>query len=254
MTQPRPIAVQLYSVREEMTENWEETLEKISDIGYIGVETAGFGFSNSVKEVKQKLDALDLQVCSMHSPLPLGENHKQVFETAARLGCDRIIPGSTGHDKFSSEADIRQQAELFNQAHKAAQSQGLQFGLHNHWWEFNDINGRLAFDILLEQLDSNIFFEIDAYWAQTAGQDAAALIASLGNRVPLLHVKDGPATIEADMVAVGTGRVDYNQIIPAAEAAEWLIVELDRCATDMITAVADSYSYLTQNGLARGKK
>jgi sugar phosphate isomerase/epimerase len=82
------------------------------------------------------------------------------------------------------------------------------------------------------------------------------MVRLFGQRAPLLHVKDGPAgpDTDADMVAVGDGQVDYPAIIAAAEGtAEWLIVELDRCATDMMTAVERSYHYLVGEGLAHGK-
>jgi sugar phosphate isomerase/epimerase len=81
------------------------------------------------------------------------------------------------------------------------------------------------------------------------------VLTEMGRRVTLLHVKDGPAdTPKTDMTAVGQGRMDYETIIPAATATEWLIVELDRCATDMLTAIQDSYTYLTNKGLAYGKR
>jgi len=80
-------------------------------------------------------------------------------------------------------------------------------------------------------------------------------VSELGARVPLLHIKDGPLDKDAPMVAVGQGKMEFEPIIRAgAEAVQWLIVELDRCATDMLEAVAQSYDYLTNRGLARGKQ
>ncbi|MCB0231676.1 MAG: sugar phosphate isomerase/epimerase, partial [Anaerolineae bacterium] len=64
---------------------------------------------------------------------------------------------------------------------------------------------------------------------------------------------DGPATEKDPMVAVGQGVMDFPAIIPAATGAQWLIVELDRCATDMMVAVDESYRYLTGEGLAHGR-
>ncbi|MCK5328239.1 MAG: sugar phosphate isomerase/epimerase, partial [Candidatus Latescibacteria bacterium] len=81
------------------------------------------------------------------------------------------------------------------------------------------------------------------------------VVRELGVRAPLLHIKDGPCTKEAPMTAVGEGVVDFRSIVEAAgETAEWMIVELDRCATDMMEAVATSYTYLIEEGLARGNK
>ena len=101
-----------------------------------------------------------------------------------------------------------------------------------------------------------MLFEIDIYWVKTAGMDPARVMEELGPRAPLVHVKDGPADqIDSPMVAVGTGSLDIPGILHAGEGfSETHIVELDRCATDMLTAVRESYRYLTSEGLARGNK
>ena len=87
-----------------------------------------------------------------------------------------------------------------------------------------------------------------------AGPDPAGVIRELSARAPLIHVKDGPCTREADMQALGEGIVDFNSIVDAAEHVEWWIVELDRCATDMMEAVIKSYAYMVGEGFARGNK
>ena len=112
---------------------------------------------------------------------------------------------------------------------------------------------RLGFDVMLELVDPGVVFEVDTYWVQTGGQSAAELVKRLGDRAPLLHIKDGPATEKEPMVAVGQGVLDFPTIIPAATGAQWLIVELDRCATDMLDAVDESYRYLVGEGLAHGR-
>jgi sugar phosphate isomerase/epimerase len=106
---------------------------------------------------------------------------------------------------------------------------------------------------MLELLDPSVMFEIDTYWVKTAGLDPAEIIRKLGNRVNLLHLKDGPAAIEPPQVALGEGVMDIPAAVNAAESAEWLIVELDHCATDMLEAVDKSYQYLVNEGLGHGK-
>ena len=96
-------------------------------------------------------------------------------------------------------------------------------------------------------MDPAVLFEIDTYWVQTAGVDATALVRELGDRAPLLHIKDGLLKRELPMVAVGDGQMDFNETIPAgAPHTEWLIVELDRCAGDMMLAVSRSLVYLNK--------
>ncbi|MGC8781906.1 MAG: sugar phosphate isomerase/epimerase family protein, partial [Anaerolineae bacterium] len=76
------------------------------------------------------------------------------------------------------------------------------------------------------------------------GVDPVQAIREAGPRATLLHIKDGPANTTDPMVAVGEGVMDFPAILKAASYAEWLIVELDRCATDMAEAVAKSVRYL----------
>jgi sugar phosphate isomerase/epimerase len=108
--------------------------------------------------------------------------------------------------------------------------------------------GALPYQVLLAELDPAIFFELDTYWAQVAGRDPAAVLAELGSRAPLIHIKDGPATAAQSkpMVALGDGAVDIPAIVRAAAHAEWLVVELDEVAGDMDTAIERSFRYLSQ--------
>ncbi|MCK5734174.1 MAG: sugar phosphate isomerase/epimerase, partial [Candidatus Latescibacteria bacterium] len=150
---------------------------------------------------------------------------------------------------------IKAACDRFNEASAVAVEHGMTFGIHNHWWEFLQVEGRYVYQVMLEHLTPEVFFEVDTYWVKTAGVDPAAVVRELGVRAPLLHIKDGPCTKEAPMTAVGEGVVDFRSIVEAAgETAEWMIVELDRCATDMMEAVATSYTYLIEEGLARGNK
>jgi sugar phosphate isomerase/epimerase len=114
---------------------------------------------------------------------------------------------------------------------------------------------------------ADVFFEVDTYWVKTAGSellfrsgllfrlDPAEVVRKLGERAPLLHIKDGPCLRDAPMTAVGQGVMDFPAIVAAAEGrTEWMIVELDSCATDMWKAVEESYRYLIEKGLAYGRK
>ena len=102
-------------------------------------------------------------------------------------------------------------------------------------------------------MEDSIFFEVDTYWVKTAGLNPADVVAELGARAPLLHLKDGPAQKGQPMMAAGQGVMDFPAIVQNAKAPQWLILEMDECATDMPKAVEESYLYLTKQGLAKGK-
>ena len=199
---------------------------------------------------------LGFQVPSAHTALPLGDTKDEVLRAAALLGCRRIISGK-GPDSFKTMDLIKQSCDEFNQAYAVAAENGLAFGLHNHWWEFERIagDGRYVYQVMLKLLDPGIFFEIDTYWVQTAGPNAARIVGDFGARAPLLHIKDGPANKEKAMQPIGSGVMDFPAVVKASAGnVEWMIVELDRCDGDMMDAVVESYRYLTAEGLATGNK
>lgn len=249
-----PIALQLYTLRDLAAQNYEHMIRKVAEIGYLGVETAGF--PGTTAEIAGKLfRELGLQVVGAHSPLPIGDKKNQVIETMQAVGTARIINPAFGPDHYQSLSQIKRTADTFNEAAAIAASYGMTLGIHNHWWEFERVEGQYIYEQLLKHLDQAVFFEIDTYWVKVAGHNPADVLRQLGSRVPLLHIKDGPAdSVEAPMVAVGAGAMDWRAVIPASSAAEWLIVELDRCATDMLEAVTASYAFLTKEGFAHGSK
>lgn len=248
----KPIALQLYSLREQLSQNFEENVRAIAEMGYLGVETAGFA-GTTPAAAADLFRSLGLTVTSMHSPLPLGDQRAEVVETARLLDCAQIVCAYIPPEEFASPDQIKRHCERLNEANAAARAEGLTLFYHNHWWEYQPVEGVYPYRLMAEQCDPSIKFEIDAYWVSTAGVDAVAVLKELGDRVTLLHVKDGPRNTQDPMLAVGQGSMDYHAIIPAAASAEWLIVELDRCATSMIDAVRASYDYLTREGLAHGR-
>ena len=249
-----PIALQLYTIRETLADNFVNGVTKVANIGYAGVETAGFP-GTTPAEAKALFDDLGLTVAGAHLPLPLGDRQNEVLDIAAALDCSRIIcPALRPNEYYSSLDQIKQTAGMINEAGAVAGENGLSLGMHNHWWEYEAVEGRLPNELLAELLDETVFFEVDTYWAKVAGSDPVAIVKSLGSRAPLLHIKDGPAVQGEPMVAAGDGVMDISAIIEAGQGhTKWLIVELDACATDMMTAVEKSCRYLISNGLAKGK-
>ncbi len=248
---PPPLALQLYTVRHALEKDFAGTLRRIAAMGYVGVETAGFP-GTTPRAAARLFDELGLTVCSAHSPLPLGDKQREVIETLGWLGCQRLVCASQPPEHFKTADDIQRVCQTLNEASTVARANGLSLAYHNHWWECQPVGGRPAYQHMLEHLDPGVFLEVDVYWARTAGLDPVAMVRDLGGRARLLHIKDGPAQRGAPMTAVGEGVLDFLALAQVS-AAEWWIVELDECATDMLEAVQKSYTYLTGKGLARGK-
>jgi sugar phosphate isomerase/epimerase len=247
-----PIALQLYSIREQLKDDFEGGVRRIAEMGYAGVEPAGFP-GTTPEKAAALFKELGLAVPSAHIALPLGESKQQTLDTMRILGSTRIVSGR-GPEKFETPDKVKASCDRFNQASAAAAENGMTFGIHNHWWEFMPMEGRHVYNIMLDNLAPEVFFQVDTYWVKTAGLDPAAVVRELGARAPLLHIKDGPCEKGKPMTAVGDGVMDFPAIVEAAGAnVEWMIVELDKCDGDMMEAVRKSHAYLTSQGLAEGK-
>lgn len=249
-----PLALQLYTLRETLEGDFAGVVRRVAEAGYLGVETAGFK-GTTAQDAARLFRELDLEVVSAHSPLPLDDKKQEVLDTMAALGCKRLVCPWLPPEEFTSRESIRRVCDRLNQADAVARENGLTLLYHNHWFEPAPVDGTPAYQIMIEYLEPTVLFEIDTYWVKVGGLDPAAVVRELGSRVPLLHIKDGPAVdVEQPMTAVGAGALDWQPVIEAATEADWLIVELDRCATDMWEAVVQSYHYLTGKGYARGRQ
>jgi sugar phosphate isomerase/epimerase len=241
------IALQLYTVRQQLAEDFAGTLGRVRDIGYRAVETYPFPAHVSSTMAGDLLKSLGLEVVGMHCDLPLGPALAQIRDAANALGCRKIIwhgwPRSVEHDSIEG---VRRLVARYNEAHAAACDHGLEFGLHNHWWEFEPIDGAYPYRLFDELLHPDMFLELDTYWVRTAGLDPASVIAELGSRVRMLHLKDGPAVHGLPMTALGEGVMDFAGILRAANDAADLVVELDECAGDIFEAVEVSFRYLAR--------
>jgi sugar phosphate isomerase/epimerase len=259
---PAKLSVQLYSVSEQIVKDTRSTLWKIADIGFKNVETAFWPRELSLQTAAGYLKEFGLGVSSAHVEIPVGGQKKVFLDTARAFNCQKMIWHGWPEDKrYSSLEGTKELVRIYNEAGRFARDNGLQFGIHNHWWEFrNKPGGRYVYEILQEELDPEIFFEIDTYWVKVAGHDPATIVAKMGSRVKLMHIKDGPARwsekLAEDnpdpMTPVGKGTQDFPKIIKAAGTnPEWLVVEMDKVDMDVFEALRQSFNYMTGKRLAR---
>lgn len=252
--QAKPISVQLYSLRQEAATDFVGVLTRLAQIGYCGVEPAGF-HNLAPQEFCNIVHDLGMKVSSAHGICPIAMPVQQAVDAAGVLGIDILCTGF-GPNDFATLDAIKATADKVSTAINALEPFGLKLMLHNHYWEFALVDGRLAYDWFAE-LCPKALFELDTYWSSNFGaNDPAEQVAKFRTRAPYLHIKDGPLTKDAPMVAAGQGKMDFPAITKAADPDihRWQVVELDACATDMFQAVEDSYTYLVSQQLATGKR
>ena len=222
-------------------------LDAIRSYGYGAVEP--YDVLTDPEAQRADLDEAGLAVCAVHAKA-LGEDADAFLDGATTVGADTVIVPWAPPERFADADAIGALARELNEGAARAAGRGLRFGYHNHAFELAVVDGRTGLEALADALDPAVLLEVDTYWAAVGGQDVPALLGRLGDRVRYLHVKDGPVTKDDPMTAVGGGRMPVADILAASPSAEWHVVELDRCATDVLTAVRDSLTWLTGRGLA----
>lgn len=250
----KPISVQLYSLREQCQEDFDQVLADLADIGYAGVEPFNL-YGKSPTEFKAQVEGLGMQISSSHFPWANRAELGDVVETIHGLGLNRVAAGFGGDDVNDGES-LKKTVDAINAITDRYKTHGLSVFIHNHYWEFEPIDGKLPYHTFYDECP-DLQFEVDTYWAANFGAcDPAAEVANVKDRAPLLHIKDGPNERGKAHVACGDGVIDIPAIIQAADPGvlEWVIVELDACDTDMLEAVRRSYTYLTANELAAGTR
>lgn len=251
---PAPIAVQLYSLREEATQDYRGVLERVARAGYLGVEYANL-HGNDPRTVRGWASDAGLTGVAAHRPLPIGDDANRILDELSELGVDTLVVPWAPPERFADMACIGALAQDLLRAQQNAAQRDIALGYHNHEHELeSNIDGRSALVHLFDAVGPSVFAEVDVYWAKVGEADPAALIAELGPQVRLLHMKDGPADVHSSPhTAVGTGLIDFPSIVAASTNVAWHIVELDACATDMFEAVEASERWLIGQGLSRGR-
>ncbi len=243
------VGLQLYTLRNELSKDAEGTLKKVAAIGYKELETFGFAdgkfFGKTPAEFKALLSSLGMTTPSGHyMPAQLKKDWNKTVDHAAEVGqkymmCAFIMPNERKLD------DYKAFVELFNQSGEVCKKAGIQFGYHNHDFEFQKIDGQLPYDIILKGTDPKLVkMELDLYWASYAGIDPVALFTSNPGRFPLVHMKDMAKTEKREFAEVGTGSIDFQRILNARKVGgiQHYFVEQDAVVTGTpLEAIAVSF-------------
>lgn len=247
------LGLQLYTVRNQMAEDARGTLERVAKIGYKNLETAGYadgkmyGFTGA--EWKNILGELGLRNISAHMSLPVfQEEFDQALEFMQASDQQYVVLPWLSPEQRTSLDQYRSYAELLNKSAEKAQSANIQVCYHNHDFEFQELEGQLPINVLLENVDPKLVdLELDLYWVRKAGFDPVEFFKENENRIPLWHVKDMADTPEQGFAPVGTGTIDFKKIFDHAEVSgmDYFFVEQDQ-SDDPMQSIETSYKNLTQ--------
>ena len=249
-----PVALQLYTVREDLAKDFEGTVKKVAEMGYQGVEPAGL--SLPVAEMKAIFEKYNLACVSSHVPLAtLAADIEGEVKKCKELGLKYVVipylpdgerPGQAGYEK--TLADMKAIAE-------ECKKQDMTELYHNHDFEFIKVGDKYALDLMYETIPADLLqTELDTCWVNVGGEDPVKYVEKYAGRAPVVHLKDfvmpgkKPAKMydligieddgekaDADafsFMPVGYGVQNIPAILEAAEkaGAEWVVVEQDQPA------------------------
>lgn len=218
----KEFGIQLYTLRDILPGHAKNILKQLASFGYTQLESyegpEGIFWNMSPKEFNDYTSDLGMKIVSTHCEI-FTDFEKKVDE-AVSIGMKYIICPWVGPQKSIDE--FKRIAALFNEKGQYCKKHGIQFAYHNHDYSFRPMNGVFPQDILMKETDpAFVQFELDMYWAVTAGQDPIAWMEKYPNRFKLAHIKDKSRTPinqgNFESVDVGTGSINYAQLIKKAK-------------------------------------
>jgi sugar phosphate isomerase/epimerase len=239
-------SVQLYSVRDAVSDDLGGAVARLAEIGFSHVEP--YAFHLRADEYQRAFVAAGVTAPSGHAAAIDADEPERIFDAAAQLGIGTVIDPFVPAERWRTAEQVAQLAERVNELAGQASERGLEFGYHNHAWELStEIGGSSALHAFVEHLEPSVVLEVDTYWAQVGGADAPALLRELGGRVRFIHVKDG--TLGGDVTQqqpAGSGEIDVRAVLAAAPQAI-RVVEFDAYAGDVFEGIAQSLAWLEEN-------
>ncbi|MDR0669675.1 MAG: sugar phosphate isomerase/epimerase [Treponema sp.] len=236
------ISLQLYSIKEDIKENFAGALELVQKAGYQGVEFAGY-FGNSPARMKALLDGCHLKAVSTHLGLPrLREALDEEIAVAKTLGYRLLVCPGISADSAEGYAN---DARLLEECAQKAAKEGIIVGYHNHSHEFATYGGKYAQDIILENAPT-VKFQPDLFWIAVGGVDPLSYLEPLARagRICAVHAKELARTGKEN-VYVGEGKIDFTGVAKLCPPDQYpWIIEQEEYHSSHVDGISKSYQGL----------
>jgi sugar phosphate isomerase/epimerase len=240
------IGLQLYTIRDAMAQDVPGSLKRVSDIGYKYLELAGYAdgkfYGYQPAEFKKMVEDLGMEILSSHTQVEAEgitlENARKMTEDHAKLGVKYCVQPWVVEEARTTIASYQKMVADWNKVGSIMKEHGIQFGYHNHNFEFDVVEGKVPYyDVFMVEADKDLItMEIDIFWVTKAGQNPVDMFNKYPGRFELFHMKDmftreAPFfhTNTSDFAPVGAGVIDFKSILAAKNTAgmKYMIVEQD---------------------------
>ena len=244
-----PIGLQLYSVRHACGKDLPPVLEAVAEMGYAGVEFAGY-YGRDAKTLRKLLDDNGLKCCGTHIGLNalIGDALEGTVEFSQTLGNKYLTVASMPHSYLKSVQTIKDMAKTYDEIAAKVKDEGMKVGYHAHGGDFKKVDGQYAWDIFFANTGDAVFMQLDVGNCIGGGGDPYATLERFPGRSATIHLKEHGGPAEA---VVGEGDVDWKKVFDICETSggtEWYIVEHERGAGDPVENVGKCLEKLRAMG------
>jgi sugar phosphate isomerase/epimerase len=241
------VGIQLYSVRKEMLADAVGTLKQLAKIGYKELESArsekGNYYGLQPTEIKKIVTDLGMTLRSGH--VHIDKDWQRSIDSAAEAGQAYLVCSSLPTNG-QTVANYKKVADAFSKAAEDCKKSNIIFGYHNHDYEFEKENGKVLYDVLLENTDSNLVtMELDLGWVVASGNDPLIYFEKYPGRFPLWHLKDMDTT-KMQSTELGKGKVKVAELLKNAKksGAKYIFVEQEEYASTALESMKFDFDYL----------
>ncbi len=244
-----PIALQLFTVRKLLAEDYVGTLKAAREIGYEHVQLSG-ALPFGAPEMREILADLGLGVVGIHvGGQELMDELDRWIDYAKAVGTEDLVWPYMPEEMRATREDWLRAAGILDDLGARCSEQGVRLSYHNHSFEFETFDGDYGLELLYENSSpEHLFVELDTYWVKHGGEDPAASIRRYAGRMPILHVKDMADDQARSFAEIGNGILDWPAIHRAAQEAgvEAYCVEQDACDRPPLESAAISLRFLRE--------
>lgn len=216
------VGIQVYSVRNQLMEDFAGTMKKVADIGYQIIEGYGLGADglflgkHTAADYRKVIDDLGMKMVATHCGYFNTDEAAVAIDAAKAAGIEYLVTPYIPDQIRSNIDGYKAVAENLNKVGELCKAAGIKYGYHNHSFEFETMESQIPMEVLIQETQPELVtFEADLFWTTMGGYNPIDLINKFPGRISMFHVKD--ATSEKGEATVGQGTIDFKSIFEAGK-------------------------------------
>jgi sugar phosphate isomerase/epimerase len=245
------IGIQISSVKKHLQTSADvlKSFKKCSEIGYKHIQIQWISPDVPDEAIRDALLESGLECVGTQ------ESYKEVFPNIEKYirqnkmwGGKYVCMSATGMENtFKSAVECLNASKQFNQIAEKFSDAGLIFAFHPHNSHINKIDGKTSLDIIMENTNENVQFNLDIYHIKTSGNNPAEWVRKAAGRADMTHFKDYKIeNSEIVLCPVGQGVIEWEEIIRACNetGVKYCFAEQENWEKDAFECLKECYDYI----------